>query len=169
MSHTAGYSPLFDARRYFGERDGSFDYFMTERDSIGHGVVVEDPDALRESIKDTIYDDADFGETKRGEYPKQVFDKLFGFKTWDFDYYNIERLGFYYDPEEASRFWSEVSEHTEPFVVFESPGGFADVVDVVEDRASLKRITGCDGEVVVETFSFSSSVDSVDRYSGGKA
>lgn len=172
MSYTAVYSPLYPADFEF---DGQTNPYVAGvgRDSIKHGVDVTDLDGLRDAIKETIFDDADFEEVTRGDsYPKSVYKKLYGFKTWDFEEYNIERLGFYYDRDAAVAFWSTVSRYTEPFYLYtpSTSGGFPSAVDVIEPvDVEIMKVTADDGTLTLETYDFDSTLVDEEIVEGGEA
>lgn len=77
---------------------------------------------------------------------------LEGFKTWDFDEFNIERLAI--PSDDAVDFWSGVSEYTEPFQFFTAyfDGGYPHALDIIasERETDVAYHVLCrDGEIWV--------------------
>ena len=116
MSYTALYSDLLPL----------------DREKARKGAKITDPDALeawaKRSDAENILDDAEIVErTDYNAYPRENWDYLLGFRTWNPNeptdehdkstlgaYHNIERLGYWYGGE-FSEFWAGLSLATEPF------------------------------------------------------
>jgi hypothetical protein len=133
VSFTAVYTPLYPL-------DVPAETMSWTPTSVGGAVKITDPEGLDEHVPDwdTEMDTDEY--TDRGEYPASTWERLGGFKTWDaYDYYNIERLGFYYNREKAVNFWGGISKYTEPFQFFTSPyeNDWPHVLDVVTQGEDL--------------------------------
>lgn len=126
MSFTAVYTPLYPLTREPSEMNW-------RSHAVGCGVKILDPDGLDDHLPDWDTDMVTNEFTDTREYPSPQWERLEGFKTWDGDEFNIERLGFYYDREDAIEFWGGVSEYTEPFQFFTSPfdGGWLHALDIL--------------------------------------
>lgn len=127
MSFTAIYSPLYTLHTEPSNMNW-------RSHAVGCGVRILDPDGIEGVLPDGSDTDLITDEyTDTREYPAKQWTMLEGFKTYDIDEFNIERLGFYYGRPDAIEFWSEVSEYTEPFQFFTSPfdGGWLHALDIV--------------------------------------
>ena len=78
------------------------------------------------------------GEDKRSgkEYPFKYYRFLYGFSSYDADYYRLENFGYEYCKEDFIKFWEEISKCTEPFYFYHSPhdGAFRDIVDIIQSK-----------------------------------
>lgn len=124
MSYTAIYTPLHDLRRPASE-------FTKKPGAVTPGVKVLDPEGLQDHIPDWSTDMHTHETTVEGDYPRQTWQFLEGFKTWDMDQFNIERLAI--PSDDAVEFWAGVSKHTEPFQFFTAAydGGYPHALDIV--------------------------------------
>jgi hypothetical protein len=154
MSFTAVYTPLYPVATDTTQMQWS-------RNAYGAGVRITDPDGLDEHVPDwdTTMDTREVVD--RDEYPGSEWTYLLGFTTWGddeddgADYHNIERLGFYYNREEAAEFWAGVSEYTEAFQFYTSPfeWGWPHALDLVKSENPVAMLVQCDdGEVSMWEF-----------------
>lgn len=127
MSFTAIYTPLYPL-----EYDASD--ISPKPGATTPGAKILNPDGLDDAVPDWSTEMVTKERTDRSEYPAQQWESLVGFRTWgeEGDRLNIERLGFYYCIDDAIGFWSDVSEHTEPFQFLTSPfdGGWLHALDI---------------------------------------
>lgn len=140
-----------------------------DRPDDREGVRITDPDALDEWASqfdaESLLDGAEIKErTEHSEYPRQTWDYLLGFRTWnpkeppgDHDkstlgaYHNIERLGYWYGGN-FTAFWAGLSEATEAFEVFHPAPAHGldeageDVIFESTERAEDGQRTPSEGE-----------------------
>lgn len=124
MSYTAIYTPLHSLRTPPSK-------FTKTPGAVTPGAKVLDPEGLRDFVPDWDTEMHTHETTLDDGYPRQSWEFLEGFKTWDFDKFNIERLAI--PGDEAVDFWSGVSEFTEPFQFYTAyyDGGFPHALDIV--------------------------------------
>jgi hypothetical protein len=146
MSYTAIYSPLhpLDTR--------ATDMHWKPR-SVTPGAKILDLDGLEAAIPDWDTEMHTHENTLCATYPAQSWRYLEGFKTWDFDRFNIERLAI--PSDDAVRFWAEISCYTEPFQFFAAPvdGGWPHVLNIVtasDEHPATYHVTCFDGSVWVQ-------------------
>ena len=145
MSYTAIYTPLHPLNM------GPSDFTKTPG-AVTPGVKILDPDGLREFVPDWDTDMHTHTTTLDGEYPQQTWEYLEGFKTWDFDEFNIERLAI--PSDDAVEFWAGVSKFTEPFQFFCAyhDGGYPHALDIATSNRETPiayHVTCRDSEIWV--------------------
>lgn len=144
MSYTAIYTPLHDIRTDPSE-------FTKEPGAVMPGAKILDPDGLREFVPDWDTDMHTHTTTYGDDYPRQEWEFLEGFKTWDFDNFNIERLAI--PSDDAVDFWAGVSEYTDPFQFFTSyyGGGYPHALDIVtaDEKPIAYHVVCRNGEIWV--------------------
>jgi len=145
VSYTAIYTPLHDLESYptdFAKRPGA----------VTPGAKILDPDGLREFVPDWDTEMHTHTTTLKDEYPGQTWEFLEGFKTWDFDEFNIERLAI--PSDDAVEFWAGVSRFTDPFQFFCAyyDGHYPHALDIVTtsgEQPVAYHVTCWDGEIWV--------------------
>jgi len=145
MSYTAIYTPLHELRTPPSD-------FTKKPGAVTPGVRIFDPDGLREFVPDWSTDMHTHEFTEEEEYPGRTWEYLEGFKTWDFDEFNIERLAI--PGDDAVDFWSGVSEYTEPFQFFTAyyDGGYPHALDIIassREKEVAYHVLCRDGEIWV--------------------
>jgi len=124
MSYTAIYTPLHGLRTEPSD-------FIKQPGAVTPGAKILDPEGLREFVPDWDTDMHTHTTTVGEQYPRKKWEFLEGFKTWDFDQFNIERLAI--PSDDAVDFWASVSEYTDPFQFFTSyhAGSYPHALDIV--------------------------------------
>lgn len=145
MSYTAIYTPLHSLRTPPSE-------IQRTPGAVTPGVRIYDPEGLREFVPDWDTDMHTNEFTQKDEYPGRTWERLEGFKTWDFDEFNIERLAI--PSDDAVEFWAQLSTFTEPFQFFTAyyDGGYPHVLDVVTESGEQQvayHVTCYDGDIWV--------------------
>lgn len=128
MSYTAIYTPLhpLDTPPAEMQKTGT---------GVTPGVRILDPDGIDEFVPDWDTDMHTHEATDRDEYPGRTWEYLEGFRTWDYDEFNIERLAI--PSDDAVDFWAGLSTYTEPFQFFTAyhDGGYPHALDIVTGRS----------------------------------
>jgi len=150
MSYTAVYSECFSNQK-------------------GDNPIIKDIVGLKKALKEGF----EFGdwlaknfETKVkmvGDYPKNEYKTLVGFRTWKediIDLPNIERFGFGYDgTHEWARLFAVCSKFTEPFFVFHSTkeNNFPSLLDAFEEKdyRTIFKAECKNGKVIIKKIVFS--------------
>lgn len=145
MSYTAIYTPLHNLETPASE-------FTKRPGAVTPGAKILDPEGLREFLPDWDTEMHTHTTTLKNEYPGQTWEYLEGFKTWDFDEFNIERLAI--PSDDAAEFWSGVSRFTEPFQFFCAyyDGGYPHALDIAtasREKPVAYHVTCWDGEIWV--------------------
>jgi len=125
MSYTGIYTPLHPL-------DVPPSEFTKEPGAVTPGARVVDPEGLREHVPDWSTDMHTHERTEKDAYPGRTWEILEGFKTWEYDRFNIERLAI--PGEEAVDFWAGLSEYTEPFQFFATTNGYPHALNIVTSR-----------------------------------
>lgn len=104
MSYTGIYGPLQSVEHDGHPRITDRDRYESLCEESEHGNVFEDKVEIEE-----VQDDS---------YPRQSWDSLAGFRTWErdvFTAFNLERIAYDYSRDGFAEFWSTVAEFCEPF------------------------------------------------------